>query len=383
MTALFLIVFVCALIPCGLFLWNLLLYRPLPHCQVSGVMPPVSVLIPARNEEGNIRDAVASALAFSGSSLEVLVLDDHSTDRTAAMVSELAVRDPRVRLLAAPVLPSGWNGKQHACHVLAQHARHPLLVFLDADVRLSADALPRIARFMQERNVALASGIPHQLTGSFLERLLLPLIHFLLLGFLPMRWMRRTSSPPFGAGCGQLFIAWAPAYRQAGGHAAIRLSLQDGLHLPRAFRRAGFRTDLFDATDVARCRMYHGDGETWRGLGKNATEGLGSPATIAPMTGLLLLGQVLPFAGLVGLPWLPPGARSLVLAACLLAWLPRGIAARVYHQSPLAAFLHPLGIVLLLTIQWQALYSRCRGKPSLWKGRQYPAMPTPLPEAAE
>ena len=154
-------------------------------------------------------------------------------------------------------MPAGWCGKQHACHVLAQRARHPLLVFIDADVRLAPDALARMAGFMEHSDVALASGVPFQELGTFSERLLIPLIHFILLGFLPMHLMRRTRLPALSAGCGQLFIARRDGYEQCGGHARLRDSLHDGIKLPRIFRRAGFATALFDATDLASCRMYH------------------------------------------------------------------------------------------------------------------------------
>ena len=96
--------------------------------------------------------------------------------------------------------------------------------------------------------------------------------------------MRRSRHPAYGAGCGQLFLARREAYETAGGHAAIRATLHDGVKLPRAFRAAGLRTDLFDATDVASCRMYRNAGEVWRGLAKNATEGLAAPGKIVPAT---------------------------------------------------------------------------------------------------
>jgi hypothetical protein len=411
-----------AAIPCGLFLANLFVYRPLArssrrqeahlenpkletrnskhHSAPPDVgCSPVSVLIPARNEEASIRAALASVLANRGVDIEVLVLDDHSTDRTAQIVQELASADPRVRLLTGEPLPAGWCGKQFACHTLAQQARHPLLVFMDADVRLAPDALARMAEFMGGGNCdlritnydpaararvnrhspfanppALASGVPRQLTGTFLERLLIPLIHFVLLGFLPMMAMRRSVKEKFAAGCGQLFIARRDAYFAAGGHAAIRGSLHDGVKLPRAFRRAGFRTDLFDATDLATCRMYQTNAETWRGLGKNATEGLGAPGVLPVMTALLLGGQVLPFALLAALPWLPAGAVQPALAAALCAWIPRFIAARRFRHSPLGALLHPLGVALLLVIQWQARPRQRAGAPMTWKGRDYPGL---------
>jgi hypothetical protein len=304
---------------------------------------------------------------------EVVVLDDQSTDATPHLVREMAARDPRVRLEAAPALPAGWCGKQHACHVLAGRARNPVLVFMDADVTLAPDALRRMVGFLRTRNVALASGVPRQITGTFFERLLIPLIHFVLLGFLPVWRMRRCTKPAYAAGCGQLFICEAAAYRQAGGHAAIRRTLHDGLKLPRLFRQAGLCTDLFDATPLATCRMYHGAGEVFRGLAKNATEGLAAPLMIGPMTTLLLLGQVMPWVLLALAPWTTSSVTSLAAWAAVCSWVPRLLAVWRYQQSLLGALLHPLGILLLLTIQWQAFLMQRAGKPQHWKGRSYGA----------
>jgi hypothetical protein len=371
---------VLAAIPCRLFLSNLLVYRPLAN-RKQKTSPPVSVLIPARNEEHNIGRTLEAALANGGLEFEVVVLDDHSTDETAEVVARFAARDSRVRLEFAPPLPVGWCGKQHACHVLARLARNPLLVFIDADVRLAPDALARMAEFMQRSEAALASGVPRQELGSFGERLLIPQIHFILLGFLPMHAMRRTKHPAFSAGCGQLFIAQRDAYERTGGHAAIPNTLHDGLKLPRLFRRRGFRTELFDATDLAACRMYHTNGETWRGLDKNATEGLAAPATILPMTVLLLGGQVLPFILIAFAAKLSLVGFCFTLIACCLAYLPRLLAVRKFHQPIGGALLHPLGVVVLLAIQWFALIRQLAGKPSVWKGRSY--APNATPETIE
>lgn len=397
-------------IPCLMFLANLMVYRPAPRSRrreeadAPSAIPPlhiggcqVSVLIPARNEEQNIRATLDSVLANRGADFEVVVLDDHSTDRTAQIVAEFAARDSRVRLEFAPPLPSGWCGKQHACHVLARRARGSLLLFMDADVRLGPEALTRMAEFMacagraQRRRrlgkpynaesgvalrlpphskIALASGVPHQELGTFSERLLIPQIHFILLGYLPMMFMRWTRRPAFSAGCGQLFIARRDAYEAVGGHAMIRATLHDGVKLPRLFRRVGFNTDLFDATDLASCRMYHTNGETWRGLGKNATEGLAAPGTILPMTVLLLGGQVLPFF-LVPLAALHSGLALTATLACFLAYLPRLLAVKLFRQPLGSALLHPLGVLALLTIQWAALLRHWAGQPAMWKGRAY------------
>ncbi len=135
-TALAFISFALAAIPCALFLMNLRLYRPLPARAEEG-RPPVSVLIPARDEEHNIRATLETALASTSLEIEVIVLDDHSADATAEIVAEFAKRDSRVRLVTGEPLRYGWCGKNFACHQLAQAARHPLLVFMDADVRVS------------------------------------------------------------------------------------------------------------------------------------------------------------------------------------------------------------------------------------------------------
>jgi hypothetical protein len=371
-----------AAVPAALFWRNLRVYLPPPSPASWQPVGPwrsapaaVSVLIPARDEEATLGAAVDSVLANTGVDLEILVLDDGSRDATAEIVRRRARRDPRLRLLTGPPLPAGWCGKQHACAVLARHATQPVLVFLDADVRLAPDAVARVAEALRQSGAGLVSGFPRQETGTWLEKLLIPLIHFVLLGFLPLDAMRRFRLPGFGAACGQLIAVRRDAYEAAGGHGSIRGSLHDGLELPRAFRRAGFATDLFDATGVAVCRMYHGAAQVWAGLAKNATEGLGAPGTIVPMTGLLLTGQVLP-AGLVAAALLggltAPAAGVAVLAA-VLAWTPRLAAARRFRQPLGGALAHPLGVTVLLAIQWWALGRSLLGRPASWKGRSYEA----------
>ena len=295
----------------------------------DGTVPAISVLIPARNEEHAIGAALEAVLASRGVELEVVVLDDHSDDATADVVSAIAERDSRVRLLRGQPLPAGWCGKQYACSLLAQAARHPLLVFLDADVRLAPDGLARMAAFLEESQADLASGIPLQETGTLVEKLVIPLNHFVLLGFLPLARMRRSRHPAYAAGCGQLILARRSAYDAAGGHAAIRASLHDGITLPRAFRAAGFRTDLCDMTEIATCRMYRTAGDVWRGLAKNATEGLASPGMIVPATAVLLGGQVLPLGLLAARGLAPSPGRMPRLrrrGGLLLPAIRRGVA---------------------------------------------------------
>ena len=366
------IALVLAAVPTLLFIVNLYAFRKLPT-QAAAAPPPVSILIPARDEGDTIGACVKAALSSEGVTCEVVVLNDHSRDDTAGIVAGLAARDPRVRLELAPPLPRGWCGKQHACHVLSMLAGHDLLLFIDADVRLSPDAAARAVAYLHRSNSDLVSGFPRQETGSLLETLLIPLIHVVLLGYLPIPAMRqRSNRVAYGAGCGQFFLARREAYVEAGGHAAIRRSLHDGLTLPRAFRAAGFRTDIFDATDTAACRMYRGNRACWAGLAKNATEGMGSPRAIVVWTALLLGGHVLPFVMLgIGLVmhWRTVTLLAGAAATCVLAI--RLVAALRFRQAIVATLLHPLAVLLLVAVQWDALLRRLFGRPSLWKGRAY------------
>jgi hypothetical protein len=373
MTILAVVALLCAAGPAILFVTNLKLYRP-PNRVDGRSLPAVSVLIPARNEEAGIAAAVECVLASEDIELEVIVMDDASTDRTAEIVRALALRDSRVRLEKAPPLPAGWNGKQHACWALANVARHDLLCFADADVRLAPVAVARMAAFLLESNSALVSGFPRQVTLTWLEWLLLPLIHFVLLGFLPLGRMRASKDPAFAAGCGQFVIVTRESYFFSGGHSKIRLTMHDGLLLPRLIRAHGYQSDLADITEVATCRMYHSAAEVWQGLAKNATEGLAAPARIVPVTVLLLAGQMLPLLILIALT-LQHHVLSIAgvcaVVAAIAAWLPRAIAVRRFRQPVAGAVLHPVGILVLLGVQWYAFGRKQLGGTVRWKSRDY------------
>lgn len=282
---------VFAAIPAVLTWQNLKIFRTSPKDEFP---EPVSVLVPARNEERVLDGFIRNVLASQGVELELVVLDDASTDSTAERVSQWSDRDPRVRLVHGKKLPQGWCGKQHACYQLAESARFDTFLFLDADVTVQPNAIARSVAFLNQSKIDLGSGFPHQETPTVAGWLLLPLIHFVLLGYLPLSRSRLSNDPSLAAGCGQLFITTRSAYYAAGGHAVIKSSLHDGIMLPRAFRKAGLRTDIFDASDIASCRMYETNQDVLQGITKNATEGIGAPKTIVPFTILLGGGVVAP-----------------------------------------------------------------------------------------
>lgn len=364
--------FAVALQPALFAAMNLALLRtPEPEPGGSGL---VSILIPARNEAGNIAGTVRAALASTGTPVEVLVGDDHSTDGTAEIVSGLAAEDPRLRLVPVPSLPEGWTGKNAACAHLAGQARGGYLLFIDADVTLAPEAAARLAAHAARTACDLVSAVPRQRMDSLGERLTVPMIDFLLVGYLPVAAMRASLRPSLGAACGQLILASRTAYVATGGHGGIRTSLHDGVRLPRLFRAQGRRTDLVAGRDLALCHMYAGFREAWAGFSKNAHEGMATPRALPVWTLLLLLGQVVPWllvaAGLLG----GLGAAAFALAAAALALsLATRTAITLAVREPWPSIpLHPATVLVALAIQWNVLLRRERAGAASWKGRTYP-----------
>jgi len=368
-----------------MFLANVLFFRKAPRgivgwphtAEPDAAEKPepcnISVLIPARNEALRIGPLLNSVLASEGVHCDVCVLDDESQDGTDAIVQAYSRRHPNVRLLHGTPVPAGWSGKQFACWQLAQQALYDELVFLDADVALSQDALLRAVTLRRRTRVDLLSGFPRQRVVTIGEQMLIPLIHVILLCFLPFCLMRWTRMIGAAAGCGQFFLTTKKAYELSGGHSSIRQSLHDGIMLPRAYRLSGLKTDLFDASDVARCRMYTSFEETWSGLMKNASEGFAKMPLLPVMTILMLLAFVCPVmsAAAISLQLIGEDFFVPVLTACVLSYLPRIFCCVKFDRAWLACALNPVSIILFLIIQWTALIRKSRGKGVQWRQRSY------------
>ncbi|MCP4836765.1 MAG: glycosyltransferase [Phycisphaera sp.] len=383
-----------ALLICGFALLfasiNLMFFRAAPADVVAGDSGwSVTVCIPARDEEVNLEACVRSILAAADedpdSTTRVMVYDDGSTDGTPGILARLVDEDPRVVAADVESLPAGWNGKQHACDAMGRQATSDWVLFTDADVRFERKSLRRTRAALgvlssPERPIAMLSAFPRERTGTIGESLVVPLIHVILLSYLPFRRMRRTLDPAASAACGQFILCRRTVWTEVGGHASIRNSMHDGVRLPRVFRRGGHATDVFDGADIVSCRMYRGFRETWAGFVKNAYEGLGSPILLVFLTVLHLGGHVAPWvvailAGLgafgildLGPTPIPALALACAMTAIVIQLLLRARLARRFGQSWIGVPLHPIGLLMLTAIQWWSLRLHLAGRRS-WRGR--------------
>ena len=188
---------VIILVGLAVFLTNLILNlkslkTPDANSKVPQPAPLISVLVPARDEEENIRTCLESLQKQDYPNFEILVLDDNSTDNTAAIVSEMAAKDSRIRLIRGEPLPEDWAGKPFACYQLAQEAKGLWLLFVDADTIHEPHMLRSVLALAIEQKTSLLSGFPRQLANSLPQKIVIPVIYFILLGWMPLWWLHRA-----------------------------------------------------------------------------------------------------------------------------------------------------------------------------------------------
>ena len=233
-------------------------------------LPLVSVLVPARDEERNIGRCLDSLLQQDYPHLEILVLDDDSSDRTAEVVAEYARRDSRVRLLRGRPLCAGWHGKAYACHQLALQARGQWLLFTDADTVHTPVSVSSSVRAAHRENGDLITYVPYLPAGSFSEKVLMPVVAFFPLFILPLGLVTRSSEPLFSFAFGPLMFFRASFYRKMGGHLAVRQEITEDMALGRLVKQHGGRLLFLNGRDILSVRLYHNMGEIWRGFAKSA-----------------------------------------------------------------------------------------------------------------
>ncbi len=268
-----------------------------PVRPVAATAERISVLLPVRDEAPRVADCVRSLLAQRGvPGLEILVLDDGSSDGTNAVVAQVAGADPRLRLLdgGQEGPPTGWLGKPWACHRLGVVADGSVLIFVDADVVVAPDGIAASVDLLRRSGLALVSPYPRQVADGFLQRLVQPLLQWSWLTLLPLRIAERSDRPSLSAANGQLLVVDAASYRAAGGHAAVRSEVLEDMALLKGFKRVGLRGGVVDGTDVAECRMYDDAAALIEGYTKSLWSALGHPAAATAVLALLGLGYVVP-----------------------------------------------------------------------------------------
>jgi chlorobactene glucosyltransferase len=341
---------------------------------------PITVIIPARDEAANIGRCVRSILAqdYPARRVSVIVVDDHSSDDTAAIVCTMAARDPRLRLVASPPLPPRWTGKSHACWIGAQCAAPDgeWLCFIDADVWSASDLLSSAAAAAQARQLDLLSLAPRQELGSFAERLILPCGLILLSFVQDLRQVQGRSKSEVTA-TGQFMLIRSKAYEATGGHAAVSGAISEDLELARLLKQSGCSVLLLDGARVATTRMYTGWRTLWPGLAKNLVDTFGGRVpTLALALAAVTLGWAaiaIPVFDAIGCSQGAAGAWIGLAAALVATAAAFGlhIAAAFHFRIPFwYGLLFPLGYSAGAIIAADSVRRRLAGRVS-WKGRLY------------
>jgi chlorobactene glucosyltransferase len=366
----------------ALTLWR---FRDSQRLDAYPAAPPanallVSVIIPARNEAHNIGRCLRSVLATAWPRVEVIVVDDHSTDGTGTIARRVAAEHGvDVRVIPAPDLPDGWFGKQWACHTGARAATGELLCFTDADTHHGPELLARSINALVARRADLFTVAGRQEMVTFWEKVMQPVVFALLLArYGGTEAMSRSTRPMNKIANGQFILIRRDAYLRVGGHESVRAHVAEDLRLAQRITELGLSAQMVLARDHLTTRMYTSFSEIRRGWGKNVyaagrdTLPLNAftrrllpfvfplPALFPAIPALVLL---LACVGILG-----DGARLfgiIALSANLLYWAGVYAYARL---NPLWALLHPLGSVVFAAICAEAAWKGSRVE---WKGRRY------------
>lgn len=346
---------------------NLRLLRR-PSAAPPEVTERVSILLPVRDEALRVGPCLRSLLAQEGlAHLEILVLDDASTDGTADVVRSVADGDPRLRLITGSPLREGWLGKPFACAQLAAQAVGDVLVFVDADVVLTRSAVAATVELLRTSGLQLVSPYPRQLADGLLPRLVQPLLQWSWLTFLPLRIAEVSPRTSLVAANGQLLAVDAAAYRASGGHESVRDAVLDDVELLKAMKRHGFRGGVADGSSIAECRMYDTDADLREGYTKSLWTAFGSPAGAVTVCSVLSAAYVVPpLAALVSKDAATrrAGVVGTVAAVAGRVLAGRRTGSRVWPD----ALAHPASIAVFVALTTDSFRKRRNGSLT-WKGR--------------
>ena len=351
--------------------------REFPLPPMDG-LPLVSIIVPARNEAVNIGACSGSILHSRYSNLELIIVDDDSSDGTRHIAQNIAESDGRARVISGEPLPDGWLGKCWACWQGYRDARGELLLFTDADTRHDPQLLRHTVGAMRSTGADLVSLVPRQEMETFWERVVLPHVFTVLaIRYPDLRRVNRSRNPRNAVANGQFILMRRDAYEEIGGHEAVRHEVVEDLRIAQRTVAAGRRLVLANAEDLMRTRMYRSFGDIIEGWSKNLATGVRQ--AVAPLLRPFapwVLGLFIIFF------WVTPAAAFLAglaghagselsgwgviaTAAALLFWV--GALQRL--RAPLRyALAFPLGGAVTGFV---ILRSAVRGRRVSWKGRTY------------
>jgi chlorobactene glucosyltransferase len=340
--------------------------------------PLVSVVIPARNESRVIATVLGSVLESRYTALEIIVVDDRSTDDTAARVAGIAERDPRLRLIEGEPLPEGWFGKPWACVQGARAARGEILVFTDADTRHAPDLLPHAVGALQAESADLLTISPRQRCETFWERVVMPQIWFLLGVRYHPRAVNRARHARDVIANGQFIMVRRDAYDRVGTHAAVRGEVAEDLALAQAFFAAGLRSWFAFAESLMETRMYESLPHLVEGWSKNIYLGgrrsfpdepvrrAMVPLALAASIVFWLLPPLVLAGALAGVWPSLAAAGAAATLLCVAFWMLMSFGMQIPAWYGL---LYPLGAGVLLYVVARSTWRGSRRVE--WRGRTY------------
>lgn len=361
---------VCILIALG----NCLFIRPLRPITPRET-PFVSILIPARNEEQNVERCLRSLLAQSYPAFEVIVLDDHSTDETRAILDTIKRDHPELQILGGEPLPEGWLGKHWACHQLAAFAGGELLLFTDADTWHEPTALSASVAAFTATQSDLLTAIPHEQVVTWGEKITIPVLGFAPFSFIPVFLARWPGLSHLAVTIGQFMLFRRDVYDAIGGYEAIRSHPLDDVKFGRRVQRYGYRWTLVDALDQVHCRMYRDFHSSAAGLTRSLFAFFTQHTLLYLFAwswiGIAFLEPVavlLCSAAGIRTPFFSTLTASIAVAEALLLFLL--IYARFRFPLYLIWF-YPVSIAVWVWLAFRSLLYARSGKAG-WKGRRLP-----------
>ncbi len=344
--------------------------------------PLISICIPARNEENNIRNCVESALRQDYPNIEVIVLDDRSTDATLTQLAGIASRDSRLLPISGTDLPEGWAGKPHALFQASAVARGEWLCFVDADTFLAPQAISSCYVKALETRADMFTTMNEQILGTFWEKVVMPLVMTALsVGFSPRKVNDPNSRDAIANG--QFIMIRRTVYDAIGGHEKVKDQIVEDKAISEQVKWNGHRLIVADGMKVIRTRMYTDLPSMWEGWTKNIYLGLsGQPsllllgafgATLALMAALFL-----PLWTLLGITWLFSGGAWLAVVVVIQSLLVWGwlvyFRARVVRGMKIStwyALTTPLGAGVFAAMMLASAWKVISGQGVTWRGRKY------------